>query len=76
MIRLYTWGTRNGRKVSIMLEETGLPYSHSSYRISRSEPLAANFLSLDPNSEVPATIADKGPNGAWFAVQHRRWVLA
>ena len=54
MIDLYTWGTPNGRKVSIMLEETGLPYESHAVNIGKDEQFAPAFLAISPNNKIPA----------------------
>ena len=64
MIDLYTWTTPNGRKVSIMLEETGLPYDVHSVNIGKNEQFAPAFLEISPNNRIPAIVdndADDGP---------------
>src|SRR5258708_21894640 len=63
MIDLYTWGTPNGRKVSIMLEETGLPYRVHKVDISKNEQFKPEFLALNPNSKIPAIVDQEGPGG-------------
>ena len=57
MIDLYTWATPNGRKISIALEELGLPYTARPVDITKGEQFAPSFLSLSPNNKIPA-IAD------------------
>ncbi|MEX1152810.1 glutathione S-transferase N-terminal domain-containing protein [Parvibaculum sp.] len=64
MIDLYTWTTPNGRKVSIMLEETGLPYEVHPVNIGKNEQFAPAFLKISPNNRIPAIVdndADDGP---------------
>ena len=56
MIDLYTWGTPNGRKVSIALEELGLPYQAHSIDINNNEQFAPEFLAISPNNRIPAII--------------------
>lgn len=63
MINLYTWGTPNGRKVSIMLEECGLPYRVQPIDISRGEQFASAFVAINPNSKIPAIVDETGPDG-------------
>ncbi len=63
MIDLYTWGTPNGRKVSIMLEETGLPYRVHKVDISKNEQFEPEFVALNPNSKIPAIVDPEGPGG-------------
>ena len=61
MIDLYTWTTPNGRKVSIMLEELGLPYTVHSINIGNDEQFAPEFLAISPNNKIPA-IVDRDNN--------------
>lgn len=56
MIDLYTWSTPNGRKVSIMLEEIGLPYTVHAIDISKNEQFAPDFLKISPNNRIPAIV--------------------
>ncbi len=63
MIDLYTWSTPNGRKVSIMLEECGLPYRVHTVNIGTGEQFKPEFLALNPNNRIPAIIDPEGPDG-------------
>jgi GSH-dependent disulfide-bond oxidoreductase len=56
MIDLYTWTTPNGRKVSIALEELGLPYTAHPIDIGKDEQFAPDFLAISPNNKIPAII--------------------
>ena len=56
MIELYTWTTPNGRKVSIALEELGLPYTAHAIDISKDEQFQEHFLRISPNNRIPAII--------------------
>ena len=56
MIDLYTWTTPNGRKVSIMLEEVGLPYTVHGVDITRDEQFEPGFLAISPNNKIPAIV--------------------
>lgn len=56
MIDLYTWSTPNGRKVSIMLEECGLPYTVHTIDINKDEQFAPAFLKIAPNNRIPAIV--------------------
>lgn len=56
MIDLYTFSTPNGRKVSIMLEEVGLPYNVRKIDITKGEQFAPEFVAINPNSKIPAII--------------------
>ena len=61
MIDLYTWTTPNGRKVSIALEELGLPYTAHAVDINKDEQFAPDFLAISPNNKIPA-IVDRDNN--------------
>lgn len=63
MIDLYTWTTPNGRKVSIMLEECGLPYRVHPVDIGKGEQFRPEFLAINPNNRIPAIIDPEGPDG-------------
>ena len=54
MIDLYTWTTPNGRKVSIALEEMGLPYEAHAIDIGKDDQFAPDFLKISPNNKIPA----------------------
>ena len=56
MIDLYTWSTPNGRKVSIALEEMGLPYKAIAVDISKDEQFKPDFLKISPNNRIPAIV--------------------
>ena len=56
MIDLYTWSTPNGRKVSIMLEECGLPYTVHAIDINKDEQFQPHFLKISPNNRIPAIL--------------------
>lgn len=56
MIDLYTWGTPNGRKVSIALEEMGLEYRVHGVNIQKDEQFAPEFLRISPNNKIPAIV--------------------
>ena len=56
MIDLYTWTTPNGRKVSIMLEEVGLPYTVHAVNIGQGEQFEPAFLEISPNNKIPAIV--------------------
>ena len=63
MIDLYTWTTPNGRKVSIMLEECGLPYNVHKIDIGKGDQFTPQFLAINPNSKIPAIVDSNGPDG-------------
>ena len=56
MIDLYTWSTPNGRKVSIMLEEVGLPYEVHPINIGQGDQFKPEFLAISPNNKIPAIV--------------------
>jgi GST-like protein len=68
MIELHTWSTPNGRKVSIMLEEVGLPYSVHPVNIGKDEQFRPEFLAISPNNKIPAIVDPDGPGGKRFAL--------
>jgi GSH-dependent disulfide-bond oxidoreductase len=67
-LQLYSWPTPNGVKVSIMLEEIGLPYEAHAIEIGKNETWTPEFLSLNPNGKIPAIIDPDGPDGAPLAL--------
>ena len=68
MIDLYTWGTPNGRKASVMLEELGLPYNVFPINIMKDEQFDPDFLKISPNNKIPAIVDHEGPNGEPISV--------
>jgi GST-like protein len=66
MIDLYTWSTPNGRKVSIMLEELGVPYRVHAVNIGAGEQFAPEFVAISPNSKIPAIMDEDGPEAKPF----------
>ena len=67
-IQLYSLPTPNGVKVSIMLEETALPYEPHLVRFDANEQLSPEFLSLNPNNKIPAILDPNGPDGRPLAL--------
>jgi GST-like protein len=65
-IQLYSLPTPNGVKVSIMLEETGLPYEPHMVLFEAKEQQSAEFLSLNPYGKIPAILDPDGPDGKPF----------
>ncbi len=62
-LQLYSVPTPNGVKVSIMLEETGLPYEPHRVSFERGEQRSPEFLALNPNGKIPAIVDPQGPGG-------------
>jgi GSH-dependent disulfide-bond oxidoreductase len=67
-IELFYWPTPNGWKISIMLEECGLPYAVRPVDISIGEQFAPHFLAISPNNRIPAIIDPDGPGGRPISV--------
>ena len=67
-IQLYSFPTPNGVKVSIALEELGLPYEAHTVQIGKNETWLPEFLSLNPNGKIPAIIDPVGPGGKPLAL--------
>jgi GSH-dependent disulfide-bond oxidoreductase len=67
-IALYYWPTPNGWKISIMLEECGLPYVIRPVDISKGEQFSAQFLAISPNNRMPAIVDPSGPGGRPISV--------
>ncbi len=67
-LQLYSLPTPNGVKVSIMLEETGLPYEPHTIDIGKNETWTPEFLSLNPNGKIPAIVDPDGPGGKPFGL--------
>jgi GST-like protein len=67
-LQLYSLPTPNGQKVSIMLEETGLPYEPHAVRFDRNDQLSPEFLSVNPNNKIPAILDPNGPGGRPLAL--------
>ncbi|HNY45473.1 MAG TPA: glutathione S-transferase N-terminal domain-containing protein [Casimicrobium sp.] len=67
-LQLYSLPTPNGVKVSIMLEETGLPYEVHLVDFGKNDQLTPEFLSLSPNNKIPAILDPNGPDGKPLAL--------
>lgn len=67
-IQLYSLPTPNGVKVSIMLEETGLPYEPHLVDFGSNDQMSPEFLSLNPNNKIPAMLDPDGPGGRPLAL--------
>jgi len=78
-LQLYSLPTPNGVKVSILLEELGLPYEAHLVRFDTNDQMSPEFLSLNPNNKIPAILDPEGPNGqplALFESGAILWYLA
>ena len=67
-IELYYWPTPNGWKISIMLEELGVPYEVKYVNIGRGDQFEPDFLKIAPNNRMPAIIDPEGPGGEPISV--------
>jgi GST-like protein len=82
MIDLYTWTTPNGRKVSILLEELGVPYTAHAIDIGKDQQFAPDFLAIAPNNRIPAmvdretgqTLMESGAIMLYLAEKHGRFL--
>lgn len=63
LLQLYSLPTPNGVKISIMLEEIGLPYEVHLVDFGKDDQKTAEFLSLNPNGKIPAILDPNGPGG-------------
>lgn len=67
-LQLYSAPTPNGVKISIMLEETGLPYEAHRVSFDARDQLSPEFLALNPNNKIPAIVDPNGPGGQPLAL--------
>jgi GST-like protein len=67
-IQLYAFDTPNARKISVALEEMGLPYALQVVDITQGEQNAAEFLTISPNNKIPAIVDPHGPDAAPLSV--------
>jgi len=68
MIDLYSWGTPNGHKVHIMLEECGLPYRVHPINIGKGAQFDPAFVKINPNKRIPAIVDQDGRHGSAMTV--------
>lgn len=68
MIDLYYWGTPNGRKISIALEEMGLEYQIIPINILENDQFQSDFLAISPNNKIPAIVDQDGPHGRAISI--------
>ena len=67
-IDLYYWPTPNGWKITIMLEEAGLPYTVHPVNIGKGDQFKPEFLAISPNNKMPAIVDPEGPDGKPISV--------
>jgi len=75
MLKFFTWGTPNGNKVLIMLEELGLAYELIPVNLSKREQRAPAFLKISPNGKIPAIVDPDGPEGQPLALAESGAIL-
>jgi GSH-dependent disulfide-bond oxidoreductase len=75
VIDLYTDTTPNGYKISIMLEEVGLPYTAHHVDIGKGDQFKPEFLAISPNNKIPAIIDRDGPGGKPYAMMESGAIL-
>ncbi len=75
MIDLYTWTTPNGRKISIMLEELGLPYRVHAINIGKDDQFKPEYLKINPNGKIPSIVDPAGPDGKPIAMMESGAIL-
>lgn len=74
-IELYSLGTPNGQKVSIALEEMGLPYNAHKINIMEGDQFKPEFIKINPNSKIPAIVDPEGPDGQPLSVMESGAIL-
>jgi GSH-dependent disulfide-bond oxidoreductase len=76
MYDLYTWGTPNGRKVSVMLEECGLAYNVHKINIGQNvDQFTPQYVAMNPNSKIPVLVDSDGPEGKPYAMMESGAIL-
>jgi GST-like protein len=75
MIDLYTWTTPNGRKISIMLEELGLPYRVHAINIGKDDQFKPDYVKINPNSKIPSIVDPEGPDGKSISMMESGAIL-
>jgi GST-like protein len=75
VIDLYTWTTPNGRKISIMLEELGLPYRVHAINIGKDDQFKPEYLKINPNGKIPSIVDPVGPDGKPIAMMESGAIL-
>jgi GST-like protein len=75
VITLYSWGTPNGNKLHIMLEELELRYRLVPVNLSRGEQRTREFVKLSPNAKIPAIVDPHGPGGRFVTLSESGAIL-
>jgi len=74
-IQLYSQATPNGQKVSIMLEETGLPYDAHTINIMKGDQFTEDYIKINPNSKIPSIVDPEGPGGKSLSMMESGAIL-
>ena len=67
-IEVHSFPTPNGKKITVMLEELGVPYNHHLVHIGKNEQFKPEFLAISPNNKIPAIVDPEGPGGKPISV--------
>ena len=68
MLDVYSWKTSNGRKVTVMVEELGVPYALHKIDIGAGDQFSDAFTAINPNQKIPAIVDSEGPGGRPYTV--------
>ena len=68
MLDVYSWKTSNGRKVTVMVEELGVPYVLHKIDIGAGDQFSDAFTAINPNQKIPAIVDSEGPDGRPYTV--------
>ena len=68
MLDVYSWKTSNGRKVTVMVEELGVPYVLHKIDIGAGDQFSDAFTAINPNQKIPAIVDSEGPDGGHYTV--------
>ncbi len=74
-IQLYSLATPNGQKISIALEEMGLPYTPHTINIVKGDQFKPEFIQINPNSKIPAIVDPEGPGGSPISIMESGAIL-
>jgi GST-like protein len=74
-IQLYSLATPNGQKVSIMLEETGIPYDAHTINIMKDDQFTEDYIKINPNSKIPSIVDPDGPDGKSMSMMESGAIL-
>jgi GST-like protein len=75
MLDLYYWPTPNGWKITIFLEEAGVPYNVKPLNIAKGEQFTDEFLKINPNHRMPAIVEHHETDGTPLAIDEKAAIL-